>query len=323
MALNAMTMLPASGVVCASPRAAADLFARAAALLPALPRGELGPGYRVFWLDRGAIAWRDVVGDGADHLVVGRHSCTDVELRGDDAIALRHLCVRARRSPAGLPELEVLDLRANQPVFVDGSDEPQRSFVAEGSVAARLGSHVLCALPVDACVRARAEALAPESVPSLVITGSSVEALPRKKAAPRLEGAREPVPRSHTTTLRPAPHTTDLDALRPSAEPPWVRLVIRSPEGCVEHRLARADLRGLVLVGRYSRCQAAHGGLLEGDVSRVHAGVIARGDGVEVIDLASTNGISVDGQKVRRVLVERAATVRLGQKGCAIEIAYF
>ncbi|MEI8256521.1 MAG: FHA domain-containing protein, partial [Deltaproteobacteria bacterium] len=141
--------------------------------------------------------------------------------------------------------------------------------------------------------------------------------------AQRLEGAREPEPRSHTTTLRPAPHTTDLDALRPSAAPPWVRLVIRSPEGSVEHRLARADLRGLVLVGRYSRCQAAHGGLLEGDVSRVHAGVIARGDGVEVIDLASTNGISVDGQKVRRVLVERAATVRLGKKGCAIEIARF
>ena len=108
---NAATMLPPAGALAASPSAAAELFARASALLPTMAREAGGPGYRVFWLGDGALQWADVLGDGHGHLVVGRHSSADVELRGDESIALRHLVLRAGAAAKGVPELQVLDLR--------------------------------------------------------------------------------------------------------------------------------------------------------------------------------------------------------------------
>ncbi len=318
---NAATMLPPAGALAASPSAAAELFARASALLPTMAREAGGPGYRVFWLGDGALQWADVLGDGHGHLVVGRHSSADVELRGDESIALRHLVLRAGAAAKGVPELQVLDLRANLPVFVDASDEPQRSFVAEGPMLARVGTHAICALPVATC--------APPKVPTTEHEASAPASSPpaRQDAERRRRVVREPqasyvasAAGSHTTSLRPAPPTTEIHELQPSAGPPWVHLVVRSPNGDVEHQLDRDALRGLVLVGRYARCQAGHAGLLLGDVSRVHVGLIAQGDAVEVIDLASTNGIWVDRSRVRRGLIEDRGEVALGRRGCRIEV---
>jgi hypothetical protein len=139
---------------------AAGLFARAAAYLPRSPRFGAEHGYRIFWLERGQLRFRDVVADPRGFAIVGRHSRAHVRLAHDETIALRHLVLRAQRSAAGVTSLRVADLLAPLPLFVDGSDEPLHACVIEGAFSARLGAYALCGLPFDGCA-----ALGPEGGP--------------------------------------------------------------------------------------------------------------------------------------------------------------
>ena len=95
---------------------AAGLFARAAAFLPHSPRFGAAHGYRIFWLERGELRFRDVVADPRGFAIMGRHSRAHVQLAHDETIALRHFVLRAQRSDAGVSSLEVADLLAPLPL---------------------------------------------------------------------------------------------------------------------------------------------------------------------------------------------------------------
>ena len=136
---------------------AAGLWARAAAYLPRSPRFGAAHGYRIFWLERGELRFRDVVAESHGFAIMGRHSRAHVRLAHDETIALRHFVLRAQRSDAGVSSLEVADLLAPLPLFVDGSETPQHACLIEGAFSARLGAYAFCGLPFDGCAALGAE----------------------------------------------------------------------------------------------------------------------------------------------------------------------
>jgi serine/threonine protein kinase len=107
-----------------------------------------------------------------------------------------------------------------------------------------------------------------------------------------------------------------LDA--PAGDPPAVTLVVAKTDK--ELPLTKA----CTLVGRSSECDVV---LKSGDVSKRHCRVLRQPDGVFVEDLDSVNGISVNGQPVRRArlsdgdrleIARHVFQVRLGQTSSAL-----
>jgi hypothetical protein len=347
------TCMPSLDDLCAGLSMATDVFARASAYLPHSPRHGQAHGYRVFWLEAGALRFRDVVEHPAGYAILGRHAEAHVRLLGDPTIALRHFVLRARRTPAGVPELHVADLLAPLPLFVDGSDAPQRSCAVEGAFSARLGAHALCALPFDGCASLSAAGgpgrgdRPDEDEPSgrdaddIDLSGlpPGFEHLFRPTPPPR--APRDPGPRApqrvaleavvRALPAPPAPsarraqrldvtltshiastHVSALPETSPERAVLWLDLVGQGGRRTL--RLSEAQLEGLVILGRYDRCLAG-GDVFSTSVSRMHLGVTRSPEGIEVIDLASTQGVLVDGEPVHRAVISDGAVIVLSESG--------
>ena len=99
-----------------------DLAQAWSALVPGLSLvpGPDAPGYRLFWTRHGNTGFRDFPLTRSAHLVLGRHSMSDVILSDDPDLSLRHLLVMA------LPDqhaLRLVDLDTFVPLFLEG-DHP-------------------------------------------------------------------------------------------------------------------------------------------------------------------------------------------------------
>ena len=345
---NDSTRLPMVGDVYASIPEAATLYARAAAYLPVSPRHGGNAGYRIFWDEEGSLRFRDVVEHPRGFAVLGRHSRAHIRLLGDPTLALRHFVFRARRSQAGGPELHVADLLAPLPLLIDGNDEAQHACVIEGAFSGRVGAHAIAALPFTGCgdldARGgpgggdRVEGEEDESLddaddlPRDELAGPAAYAPPSSVgspggtavgAAPRVRptdtGLIEAVPVAEgkfprTTIARSVPRTTHLELLS-RVPPPNAAVLLEISGGGGRHSIALSEfqLRGMVIVGRYERCLEG-GTVFSKYVSRMHFALSRVRGGVEVLDLASTCGIDVDGEEKRHVLVKGSAALVLSHE---------
>ncbi len=326
---------------------AAGLFARAAAFLPHSPRFGAEHGYRIFWLERGELRFRDVVAEPHGFAIMGRHSRAHVQLAHDETIALRHFVLRAQRSEAGVSSLEVADLLAPLPLFVDGSDTPQHACVIEGAFSARLGAYAICGWPFDGCAalgseggpgrgdgRRNHDADDADNADDLVEGAGeagaerpglgTVEGAPLgRAAAPRAIGkvqipidgsarVRPPRPPQAGSAVSARPRTTLIEVM-PSSHPhdAFVTLELTGPRGKSTVHLTAEQLDGFVVLGRYDRCRA--GGEVYSDAaSRMHVALTGDGEGVEVFDLASTNGLYLRRERVFHACVTDSEVFTLG-----------
>lgn len=288
--------------------------------------GRASPGYRVFWARGEALAFADVT--PGSHLVVGRHQCCDVRLE-HPAIALRHCVLRAHLREREV-ELEALDLGAELPFHVGPSIRPVRSFAASGPVVFRVADAILVALPFAACLRPDQSGLREKVLEVLDADPAHARAIPTSPAelAVRTLAARDLAETTYRTMARPIERSLPVEILGPARGPVWARVAMRGPGGRVVTELSRAQLDTLVLVGRYPRCQRGELSPFSDRVSRVHAGLLAVGDALEVIDLASTNGLSevrraaTDEHVVsaRTIRVRSRASITLGDQGDRLDV---
>jgi len=313
---------------------AMGLFARAAAYLPRSPRFGSERGVRLFWLEGGELRFRDVVEDPRGFAIVGRHSQAHVCLEADETIALRHFVVRVRRAASGKSELVVSDLLAPLPLFVDGSDEPLHACVLEGAFSARLGAYALCGFPFDGCA-----ALGDEGGPGRgdrpddnahagVVNADDVEGpvvhapLSASRASvvpdddipfpPIAPLARPPAGVSRGTLIEARPRSAAIESMDSAhSELAHLTLELRGPERAETLHLTRAQLAGWVIIGHYARC-AAGGQVFSAAASRMHLALTLGPDGVEVFDLASTNGVFLGKRRVKYACVRGDAEFALG-----------
>ncbi len=78
------------------------------------------------------------------------------------------------------------------------------------------------------------------------------------------------------------------------------------------------SLSGICVVGSHPDAGLP---LTDPTVSRYHVELAARGDGVRVRDLESTNGTFIGGARIQEVIVEEEATVTLGKTSLRISVA--
>lgn len=271
----------------------------ALSLIPA--RDTATAGYRLFWTGRGENGFRDFTLDRDAHLIVGRHAAADVVLGGDAELSLRHLIVLPARGAGGGPALRLVDLQGSMPMFLD-DDTAQRSLLAEGPFAVRLGRYVLGGFPIGVGSAAPAHELPRAERVDLSRTAMLGGADPAPAPSPG-GPYRESRGRARSViTMLPRPITM-VESIGADALEGAVGLLGAAREGGRVRIAVRASgLRAGVLVGRADKCtDQGLKPLLTIRVSRVHAVVIEALGRTMLYDCASTNGTVVDGRRVRSV----------------------
>ena len=215
---------------------------------------------------------------GIAHLVVGRHERCDFVLSRDPDVSLRHLLVRATRGPAGHIQLRAIDLRSRVGLL---SEDGRRceAIASRGPLFLQVASYVVFLLPTGPKVRPWTRD------PDETWRGFS----PRSQ---------EILPPPQPLKSRAAPGA---DAVRLAT----ITLTSSSPQAgdlTSTHAVWSDQLERGILVGRDDRC--SHGGVDEGNLSRVHLVLLSVDDEVWAIDTASTNGTRVhDGPLFRQLLL--------------------
>ncbi|WP_236605845.1 FHA domain-containing protein [Sandaracinus amylolyticus] len=281
-------------------------------LVPALSLiapSDARAAYRLFWTGRGENGFRDFALARDAHLIVGRHSACDVVLAGDAELSLRHLLIVPAHVEGGAG-LRLVDLQGSMPMHLD-DDSAQRSLLAQGPFAVRLGRYVIGGFPIGA-----GQPSPPHDLPrSERVDASSIDAASQDVSAsvshghgPYREAA---VGRSRTViTALPRPITMVEEIASASAAPDAVGLLGAARDGeRARITVGRRALGAGVLVGRADKCDAGLKALLTIRVSRVHAVVIEIDGRVMLYDCASTNGTMVAGRRVRSVELDGDAPV--------------
>jgi hypothetical protein len=287
-------------------------FIRAYRSFASACRGVAAPGVAVVAIgaETGALAGVHVVhGHRSRHtsITVGRHTCCDLHLAGDDALALRQLTVIV--SPldvtGGKVTFRALDLRSVGGMQ-DESGRTLRGLRADGAAGVRCGGYVIFVLPVGPGTSwPEAGAAAWAALPPRAY----VEELPR---VPEASVVRAPAPiyfGGGTSVTRTAgPYTSEVVmAPRDVAGHLWLRGPGVERTIAIGHEVLRAGL----LVGRYARCQ--HGRCDDDrSLSRVHALVMLVDERIIVVDTGSTNALYLGEDEVKVAELVGAGQVGLG-----------
>jgi hypothetical protein len=215
---------------------------------------------------------------GIAHLIVGRHERCDVVLSRDNDISLRHLLVRATRGPSGMMQLRAIDLRSRVGLL---SEDGRRceAIASKGPLFLQVASYVVLLLP----------------------TGPAVKPWTRdadetwRGFAPRDQEILPP-PQPLKSRSAPAANAVRLATITIQSNSP------QAGDLTSTHAVWSDQLERGILVGRDDRC--SHGGLEEGNLSRVHLVLLSVDDEVWAIDTASTNGTrALAGQPFRQLLL--------------------
>ena len=237
-------------------------------LMAAVDRGGLFDAHAHLRLPKNGIA----------HLILGRHERCDFVLSRDMDVSLRHLLVRATRGPGGHLHLRAIDLRSRVGLL---SEDGRRceAIASRGPLFLQVASYVVLLLPTGPKIRPWSRD------PDETWRGFS----PRSQ---------EILPPPQPLKSRAAPGA---DAVRLAT----ITLTSSSPQAgdlTSTHAVWSDQLERGILVGRDDRC--SHGGVDEGNLSRVHLVLLSVDDEVWAIDTASTNGTRVqDGPQFRQVLL--------------------
>ena len=215
---------------------------------------------------------------GIAHLIVGRHERCDVVLSRDTDVSLRHMLVRATRGAHGQLQLRAIALRSRCGLLSEDGKRCE-AIASEGPLFLRIASYVVLLFPTGPAVR-----------------GWSHEADETWRAfAPRNQEILPP-PQPLKSRSAPAPGAVKLATITIQSSSP------QAGELTSTHAVWSDQLERGILVGRDDRC--SHGGLEEGNLSRVHLVLLSVDDEVWAIDTASTNGTRVlHGPPFRQLLL--------------------
>jgi len=215
---------------------------------------------------------------GIAHLIVGRHERCDVVLSRDGDVSLRHLLLRATRGPEGQLQLRAIDLRSRCGLLSEDGKRCE-AIASQGPLFLQVASYVIFVLPTGPSLRPWSQD-AEEAWRGLMPRNQEILPPPqplKSRAAPSA-GA---VKLATITIQSSSPQAGDLTST---------------------HAVWSDQLERGILVGRDDRC--SHGGVDEGNLSRVHLVLLSVDDEVWAIDTASTNGTRpLDGPPFRQLLL--------------------
>lgn len=283
-------------------------WARARAAFLGDRRGDRGGEivHRIFWGREGALFSRDLGHAPRDFAILGRHSRCDMRVL-DAEVSLRHLLIQGTRLGDGRHVVRMLDLRAQLPFHLL-DDVPRRSVVATGPLVARVGRWVVVAFPIDG------------STPPVDLPEAEVAEVPDLASAIRSD----PDESSAGSRISAVPRTTEMTSLEHfDVAVGDAALTVARGELRARVSVSRDDLERGVLIGRASRC--VDGGIrevLDTHISRAHALLLSDGSDVFAYDLASTNGMYVDGRAVRSIRLDDGGTTLALAKRSGVVLRY-
>ena len=215
---------------------------------------------------------------GIAHLIVGRHERCDVVLSRDNDVSLRHMLIRATRGPHGQIHLRAIDLRSRVGLLSEDGKRCE-AIASKGPLFLQVASYVLFLLPTG---------------PGIKPWAADADATWRN-FAPRNQEILPP-PQPLKSRAAPSPGSARLATITIQSSSP------QAGDLTSTHAVWSDQLDRGILVGRDDRC--SHGGVEEGNLSRVHLVLLSVDDEVWAIDTASTNGTRVySGTPFRQLLL--------------------
>ncbi len=215
---------------------------------------------------------------GIAHLIVGRHERCDVVLSRDTDVSLRHMLIRATRGPKGQIHLRAIDLRSRVGLLSEDGKRCE-AIASKGPLFLQVASYVLFLLPTG---------------PALKPWAGDADATWRG-FAPRDQEIL-PAPQALKSRAAPSAGSVRLATITISSNSP------QAGDLTSTHAVWSDQLERGILVGRDDRC--SHGGVEEGNLSRVHLVLLSVDDEVWAIDTASTNGTrAYNGPPFRQLLL--------------------
>ncbi len=215
---------------------------------------------------------------GIAHLMVGRHERCDVVLSRDSDVSLRHMLIRATRGPHGQIHLRAIDLRSRVGLLSEDGKRCE-AIASKGALFLQVASYVLFLLPTG---------------PGIKPWASDADATWRG-FAPRDQEILPP-PQPLKSRAAPAAGSVRLATITIQSSSP------QAGDLTSTHAVWSDQLQRGILLGRDDRC--SHGGVEEGNLSRVHLVLLSVDDEVWAIDTASTNGTRVyNGPPFRQLLL--------------------
>ncbi|MEZ4401638.1 MAG: FHA domain-containing protein [Kofleriaceae bacterium] len=259
--------------------------------------------------------------------IIGRHSACDLALADDAALSLRHLAVvldaDGRAADVGY---RLLDLRTGL-AFIDEAGRALEAATARGPAFVRVGRYLVLCFPtggapwprdvVAAATRLPARQFLDlrAAAPGPAAPGSGLAAGTSSGLAAGTSPRRADLPEASTLAFLAALHgpaRARVD-LRVADAALAGTLTVRSALGRDEIAVGDDQLAGGVVLGRYHRCDSGGAAALALErISRVHALVLTSGGRVWLVDVASTNGVAVDGKPVRICAIDDGAVAELG-----------
>jgi hypothetical protein len=273
-------------------------------LIAAARTGRAIEAYLHLALDRSA-------GDRPEFVVVGRHSACDLRLGQDDSISLRHVMVSAERRSDEL-RVRLLDLATDAGIL---TEDGQRccGLAADGAAFVGLGQYKLFLLPTGSLAPLPWGATAAESwaaIPERVYVdqrsaGMSADQAPRVRLVPSFDR------QSIATQILDPPTTLREAKPAPGTRGARVgRIGLQAGAASESYDVHAADLARGLLVGRYDRCTV---GAEDDRLSRVHLLLIHDHDACWAVDTASSNGTTVNGDRIRQVPLDAPAQLCLAK----------
>ena len=247
------------------------------------------------------------------HCVIGRHTRADLVLRGDASVSLRHLLLTAWLDGAR-PALRVLDTGTGAR-FKTEYGATVAAMRADGTCFLSVGTWNLMAIYSEADTEWPEDGeTAWQRLPlrEAVDANEQWDRPPlRARAYPQLRPATET---GHATSSTQIIHLADPEhlAMLPPDSPLAVGALFLPGRRSV--RLSVQALTRGVLIGRYDRCGVDQD-LLQSDesISRIHLCLVQDPTGLWAVDMASTNGSRVDGERFRALRLDREASLTLAR----------
>jgi hypothetical protein len=285
----------------------AQLFERHHRELANILRNESRPGVMVFVLEPGAIQGRlwlaatDELRSGS----IGRHTCVDLYLPKQSSLSLRHCLVLVRRLDDAV-RIHVVDLSSSAGLVTEDLEEVSAMDVdghffllVPGAVLAFFPTGL--ALPWDPESKDPFASLAPRKIS-------------RKPEPPRPRwGGDLHRDDSSTAVVRHGPVELGSETLCLPEEVPAGRLTILSTGGRQQLAVGFSALDCGVVLGRYDRCSGCRA-LSDETISRVHALLVRRDEGLFLADAGSTNGTWLGDTELTCARFTPKTAYRLGAK---------
>ncbi len=232
---------------------------------------------------------------GSQALIIGRHERATIRLPEDPSVALRHLVARTEIS-AGKTTLRLLDLRSGQGFVIEGSDVVHEAVTTDGPIFVRLGGYTLFLMPAVSSIDWATAELAWASIPATKL--NDIQTIGQDQPLPSLIVEREVTNvvffEGPAELEKQSTSLADDEDLSLSA---FAKMEVQQDGETFVYPLSLEMLQRGILIGRYDRCQVGQG---SGEtVSRVHALLLVDAGGqIQLIDTASHNGTTVDGEPV-------------------------